>query len=116
MSNLKSLQQKQRDFVQIRQWDKFGSPKNLSMALAVEAAELMQELMWLTDQQIESLAVNYPERFQNVKDELADILLYLLRIADKMQIDLLKSADAKIKKNEIKHPVEKSKQLAAEFS
>ncbi len=116
MTNLKELLQKQRDFVQIRQWDKFGSPKNLSMALAVEAAELMEEFMWLTDEQIESLASKHPERFQNVKEELADVLLYLLRIADKMQIDLLKSADEKIKKNETKHPVQQSIELAAKYS
>lgn len=116
MDSISDLQQKQREFVRSRNWDKFGSPKNLSMALAVEAAELMQEFMWLSDQQIEALPIKYPDRFQNVKEELADVFLYLLRIADTMQIDLIQAGTEKILKNEKKHPIEKSLATAAEFS
>ena len=116
MNEIQALLLKQQDFIQKRNWDKFGSPKNLSMALAVEASELMEEFMWLTDEQIESIPAKHPERFQNIKEEIADVFLYLLRISDALKVDILKSAEEKIAKNEKKHPLEASLDLAKKFS
>jgi NTP pyrophosphatase (non-canonical NTP hydrolase) len=90
-----------RKFVAERDWDQFHSPKNLSMALSIEASELMEHFQWLTEEQSKQLA---PEKLAQVQDELADVLVYLVRLADKLDVDLLAAAAAKIEKNEAKYP------------
>ena len=97
---------KLRDFSEDRDWEQFHSPKNLSMALTVEAAELMEILQWLTEDQSRNLDA---ETLAKVKDEIGDIQIYLARIADKLGIDLLKAADDKLQQNEEKYPVDKAK-------
>lgn len=112
MEALEKIRNQQRQFVKDRNWEQFHSPKNLSMALSVEAAELVEVFMWLNENQISKLATKYPDRFQSAKEEIADVFLYLLRIADVLDIDLLKEAEEKFKKNEQKYPVEKGRELA----
>jgi NTP pyrophosphatase (non-canonical NTP hydrolase) len=103
MDSLEDLKLRLRRFAEERDWDKFHSPKNLSMALIVEAAELVEHFQWLT--QAESLEL--PEdKLQDVKEELADILIYLVRIADKLEVDLIEEAYRKIEKNSRKYPKE----------
>jgi NTP pyrophosphatase (non-canonical NTP hydrolase) len=112
MDQLEEIRKQQRQFVKERDWEKFHSPKNLSMALAVEAGELMEIFMWLSEKQIEVLPTKYPAFYQNAKEEMADVFLYLLRMADVMNIDLLAAVKEKALKNEQKYPIEKGLALA----
>ncbi len=88
-SDLLMLRDKLRAFAEARDWDQFHSPKNLSMALMVEVAELMEHFQWLTEQQSVSLP---PDIKDAVAEELADILLYLVRLSDKLEVDLKEAA------------------------
>jgi len=101
---LRALQQRLAAFATARDWEQFHSPKNLAMALAVEAAELVEEFQWLTEEQSRKLD---PERRERVRLELADVFIYLLRIADRLGVDLLAAADDKIVLNERKYPAER---------
>lgn len=103
--SLDGLKQRLRDFAEERDWEPLLSPKNLSMALIVEAAELVEHFQWLTEEQSYELA---PAKHAEVGYELADILLYLIRIADKLDIDLLDVADRKIALNAIKYPADRT--------
>ena len=102
-SDLSMLRDKLRAFAEARDWDQFHSPKNLSMALMVEAAELMEHFQWLTEAQSAGLSA---ENKQAVGEELADILLYLVRLSDKLDIDLRDTALHKLEKNAVKYPAE----------
>ncbi|MCB1663930.1 MAG: nucleotide pyrophosphohydrolase [Pseudomonadales bacterium] len=106
MHQLESIKLKLRKFAEDRDWDQFHSPKNLSMALIAEAAELVEHFQWLTEQQSYKLSEN---KLGEVEEELADIQIYLVRIADKLNIDLLSAANRKIEINEKKYPPEKVK-------
>jgi NTP pyrophosphatase (non-canonical NTP hydrolase) len=101
---LRALQQRLAAFAAARDWDQFHSPKNLAMALSVEAAELVEEFQWLTEEQSRRLDT---ERRERVRLELADVFIYLLRVADKLGVDLLQAADDKIALNERKYPAER---------
>jgi dCTP diphosphatase len=101
---LRALQQRLAAFAAARDWDQFHSPKNLAMALSVEAAELVEEFQWLTEEQSRSLDA---ERGERVRLELADVFIYLLRMADKLDVDLMRAADDKIAHNERKYPAER---------
>lgn len=102
--SLESLRQTLADFARRRDWDQFHSPKNLSMALIAEAAELVEHFQWLSDEQSRNLS---PDKHREVAMELADILIYLVRTADKLGIDLVASAYDKIAHNEQRYPAEK---------
>lgn len=104
MSILDPLQSRLRAFAFDRDWDQFHSPKNLSMALSGEAAELLEHFQWLTEEQSHQLS---PEKLKEVAFEIADIQIYLIRIADKLGVDILSTVDEKILINEKKYPVGK---------
>jgi len=102
--NTAALQATLRQFAADRQWQPFHTPKNLSTALMVEAAELAEIFQWLTSEQ--SMATrNDPVVHEQVCDEVADVLLYLLQIADHAGVDLEAAVAAKLRKNAVKHPV-----------
>jgi len=101
---LTDLKQRLRQFAAERDWDQFHSPKNLSMALIAEAAELVEHFQWLSEEQSASLP---PDKLVEVEQELADILIYLIRTADKLDIDLIRAAQRKIELNEKKYPSNK---------
>ncbi|MGQ0430371.1 MAG: nucleotide pyrophosphohydrolase [Gammaproteobacteria bacterium] len=101
MRDLEELKRRQRAFVALRDWDKFHSPKNLAMALSVEAAELVELFQWLTEEQS---AAQDAELRRRAAEELADVLWFLVRIADRLDIDLLAAAEAKLGENERKYP------------
>ncbi len=103
MTNLEALRQRLAEFAAMRDWDQFHSPKNLAMALIAEAAELVEHFQWLSEEQSRQLS---PEKKQAVSHEIADILIYLIRIADKLDIDLITAAEAKIQINETRYPVD----------
>tara|TARA_Y100000996_G_scaffold414870_1_gene407144 strand:- start:2150 stop:2500 length:351 start_codon:yes stop_codon:yes gene_type:complete len=100
-------------FAEDRNWDQFHTPKNLSMALSVEASELVEIFQWLNDEESKNLD---EKNLQSVREELADILIYLIRISHKLEIDLKESILEKIKINEIKYPIELSKDNAIKYN
>jgi dCTP diphosphatase len=112
-SDLLMLRDKLRAFTEARDWDQFHSPKNLSMALMVEVAELMEHFQWLTEAQSGNLAT---EKKTVVAEELADILLYLVRLSDKLDVDLLDAALHKLEKNAVKYPAEQVRGSAKKYS
>jgi dCTP diphosphatase len=112
-SDLLMLRDKLRAFAEARDWDQFHSPKNLSMALMVEVAELMEHFQWLTGAQSFDLAA---ENKNAVSEELADILLYLVRLSDKLGVDLLGAALHKLEKNAVKYPAEQVRGSAKKYS
>jgi len=112
-NELESIKLLLRDFAKERDWDQFHSPKNFSMALIVECAELVEHFQWLTDEQSKRLP---EETLEEVSLEMADILLYLIRLADKLDIDLIDVSNKKIELNAIKYPVDKSKGIATKYT
>jgi NTP pyrophosphatase (non-canonical NTP hydrolase) len=112
-SDLLMLRDKLRAFAEVRDWDQFHSPKNLSMALMVEVAELMEHFQWLTEAQSHDLPAKSKDA---VSEELADILLYLIRLSDKLDVDLLKAALHKLEKNAVKYPAEQVRGSAKKYS
>ena len=111
--DLDKIKQIVREFSSERNWDKYHTPKNLSMALSVEASELVEIFQWLTQEESKNID---SKDIQSVKDEVADILIYLIRIADKLDIDLEEAILEKIKKNADKYPVELSKDNAVKYN
>ena len=115
MSNidLDKLKQRIRGFADARDWNQFHSPKNLSMALSVEVAEIVEHFQWLTEEQSKNLPQN---KLDEVEAELADTFIYLIRMADKLDIDLLSATMNKIAVNEQKYPVEKARGNAKKYT
>lgn len=101
-----ALQKAMRDFAQARDWDQFHSPRNLAAALSVEAAELLEHFQWLTDDQSRSLDES---KRAAVAEEIADVLLYLVRLSEKLGIDPIAAAWRKLEVNASKYPVELAK-------
>jgi len=100
--DIKSIQKQLADFANERDWDQFHNPKNLAMALSVEASELVEIFQWLTPKQAESIMST--DENEHVKEEMADIMIYLIRMADKLNIDLERAVTDKIVKNGKKYP------------
>ena len=113
--NLPDIQQKLRKFAEDRNWEQFHSPKNLSMALAAEAAELLEIFQWLTEEESKDI-ISSEKEIEQVKEEIADVFIYLVRLADKLNIDIEKEVLAKIALNEKKYPVELSKNNAVKYN
>jgi NTP pyrophosphatase (non-canonical NTP hydrolase) len=110
---LRALQRRVAAFAAERDWEPFHSPKNLAMALSVEAAELVEEFQWLTEEQSRALDA---ERRERVRLELADVFIYLLRIADKLGVDLVVAANDKIALNEKKYPADRVRGDARKYT
>ena len=96
-----------------RDWGKFHSPKNLAAALSVEASELLEVFMWLTEQESRDISGSI---MSNAKDEIGDVMICLTNLASKLGIDPMKAAFEKIEKNAAKYPVDKSKGRAKKYS
>ena len=105
----------QRNFSQKRNWDQFHTPKNLAAALSVEASELLEIFQWLKDDESKNIMAD-AIKSQNVKEELADVFYYLVRIADILEIDLESTFWDKLQKNELKYPVEKARGNAKKYN
>jgi NTP pyrophosphatase (non-canonical NTP hydrolase) len=103
--SLSDLRDALRAFAAERDWERFHGPKNLAMALIVEAAELVEHFQWLTAEESAGLA---PERLEAVGEEIADVLLYLVRMADVLGIDPVAAARAKMRKNALKYPASRA--------
>ena len=113
--NIKLIQNKLDIFANERNWSQFHSPKNLSMALAAEAAELLEIFQWLTDDQSKGL-INNDKEMLLVKEEIADVFIYLVRLADKMDIDIEKAVLDKMALNEQKYPIELANNNATKYN
>lgn len=113
MKSLQDLQQRLRDFAAARDWEQFHSPKNLAMALIVEAGELLEHFQWLTEEQ--SLRVD-AKTHAKIEEELADVFLYLLRLADRAGVDLEAAAWRKIDRNEEKYPADRVRSSAKKYT
>ena len=111
--SLDDLRNRINTFVTERDWAQFHTPKNLAMAMIVEAAELVEQFQWDTPQESRHLS---PEKREAVAHELADTFVYLLRIAEVLQIDLIAATNAKIKLNALKYPIEKAKGSNAKYT
>ncbi len=113
--SIESLQLALREFAQAREWDRFHSPKNLAMALAGESGELLELFQWLSEE--ESQVANLPAAtHERVQEELADVFLYLVRLADKLNIDLEQAATRKLAANAEKYPVALAKGNAVKYN
>ena len=116
MSNqdsLENLRNRINTFVTERDWTQFHTPKNLAMAMIVEAAELVEHFQWDTPIESQHLA---PEKRVAVSHELADTFVYLLRLAEVLQINLIEAANQKIDLNAQKYPIEKAKGSNAKYT
>lgn len=104
-TTLAELREAVRAFVEERDWAQFHTPKNISMSLAIEAAELMEHFQWLTPDESREVS-RQVEKLTKVGEELADVLCYALALANELGIDVATAFRAKMKKNEQKYPVE----------
>jgi dCTP diphosphatase len=110
---MEELKLKLRKFAEERDWNQYHSPKNLAMALSVEVAELVEHFQWLTEDQS---YINDLEKLEEIKHEIGDILIYLARLSDKLDIDPLAAAKEKMMVNERKYSVEKAKGNAKKYT
>jgi dCTP diphosphatase len=111
--DLEELKSRLREFAEERDWDQFHSPKNLAMALIVEAAELVEHFQWMSEE--DSLKLPHPTR-KEVAEEIADIQIYLVRLADKLGIDILAAAEAKLEENDRKYPASRVRGSSQKYS
>ena len=112
--NVRDLQIRLREFAKERDWEQFHSPKNLAAALAVEAAELLEPFQWMKEEESRRLA-DSPHDYQRVREEIADVQIYLLRLADQLQIDLAEAVEQKLAHNAEKYPVDLSKGTSLKY-
>ena len=110
---MQKLMEALRVFAKERDWDQFHSAKNLAMALSVEAAELLEHFQWLTEEQSDALD---EKKRAAVAEEIADVLIYLVRLADKLGVDPVAEAREKIEKNQAKYPIEQVRGQTKKYS
>jgi len=112
-TELKTLRDRLRRFAAERDWYQFHSPKNLAMALIAEAGELIEHFQWIGEEESANLT---PEQRKAVEGELADVLIYLVRLADKLDVDLASAAISKMALNEVRYPADKVRGSAKKHS
>ncbi len=105
-TTLQNLKDQMRAWVSARQWEKFHLPKNLAASVCIEAAELLELFQWLTPEEAQAKSADASFR-QEVSEEMSDVLMYLISLANAMEIDIAAAVAAKMKKNETKYPAEK---------
>ena len=110
---LTRLRDRLRAFAVARDWDQFHTPKNLAIALSVEAAELLEHFQWLSDKDSLTLPA---DRLGKIEQEMADVFLYLIRLSDVLSVDLIQAADRKIAVNARKYPIEKARGTAKKYT
>ncbi len=113
MADLEVIQKKILSFRNERDWAQFHDPKNLAEALSIEAGELLENFLWKTTEQSRNLTA---EELKNVKEELADIFIFLTYLSEEYKIDLFKEVQNKIAQNAAKYPVEKAKGSAKKYT
>jgi dCTP diphosphatase len=113
VTNLEQLRNALRAFTTARDWDQFHSPKNLAMALSVEAAELLEVFQWVTESDSRNLD---PAAKSAASEEIADVLLYLILLSDELGIDPVAAAERKMVANAQKYPVEKARGTSKKYN
>ena len=113
MTELEELREQLREFAAARDWEQFHSPKNLAMALSVEAGELLEIFQWLTEERSRNLSA---EAKAAASDEIADVLLYLIRLGDQLGIDPIAAARRKIVENAKKYPADKARGSSKKYN
>lgn len=111
--SIEQLRDALRRFSEERDWNQFHSPKNLSMALAVETGELLEHFQWLSEQESQALS---GDKLAEVRAEMADVLIYLVRLADKLGVDLLGAAADKIELNARRYPADQFRGSSRKYS
>ena len=106
MSEIRAITEKIKKFRDDRDWMQFHDPKNMAVSVILEASELLEHFQWKTIEEGEKYA---KQHHAEIKDEIADIALYLFELADNLGINLMSAMEEKLKKNELKYPVEKAK-------
>lgn len=101
-------------FAREREWEQFHAPKNLSMALAAEAGELMEHFLWATSEESRE-AVNDPKKRQKIEEELSDVIIYALEFANMTGVDVAAAIERKMAANAVKYPVEKAKGRSVKY-
>ena len=110
---MEDLRSKITAFIDERDWEQFHSPKNLAMALSVEVAEIVEHFQWLTEEQSRNLS---PQKLAEVREEIGDVVIYLTELADKLGIDLVEAAKAKLEINNRKYPATLVKGKASKYT
>jgi dCTP diphosphatase len=114
-TTISELRERVLAFVHEREWEQFHAPKNLSMALAAEAAELMEHFLWSTPEESKSVAAD-PAKRAKIAEELADVVIYALEFANATGLDVAASIESKIAANARKYPVEKARGRSAKYT
>ena len=109
------IQKRLREFATLRQWEKFHSPNNLSMAVAAEAAELLEIFQWLTEEESREIVAS-ASQMSAVREEIADVLIYLVRLADVLGIEIEAAVSEKMSLNERKYPIEAARGNAVKYN
>ena len=107
-TNIHELKEKIQKFCEDRDWDQFHSAKELTIALIIETAELLEHFRWKSEKEVKEMFENKAKR-EDIEDEMADVLYFLIRLAQRYNIDLSEVLDRKMNKNEQKYPVEKAR-------
>lgn len=115
-TRLSELKASVQAFARERDWEQFHSPKNLSMALAAEAAELMEHFLWADSESSRRLMLERPDKAQKIKEEIADVIIYCLEFANVTGIDVARAIEAKMALNAEKYPVEKAKGKSLKYT
>ena len=113
MSEFDELKEKIRKFVAERDWDQYHTPKNLSMALIAECGELVEHFQWLTEAESADIT---PEGLEEISHEIADVFVYLLRLSDKLGIDMVEAVNHKMLLNEEKYPADEVRGSAKKYT
>jgi len=113
MADLAKLTAAIAEFAAERDWEQFHSPKNLAMALSVEVGELLEHFQWLTENESSDLP---SEELELVSKEIADVQIYLIRLADRLGVDVLEAATAKLEESKIKYPADRARGAAKKYS
>jgi len=113
MNDIKNIIEKIKKFRDDRDWMQFHDPKNMAVSIMLEASELLEHFQWKTIEEVETYA---KQNHNEIKDEIADIALYLFELADNLGIDLINAMEQKLAKNEIKYPIEKAKGNAKKYN
>ena len=115
MIDVEKIMEAQRAFSKARKWERFHTPKNLAMALTVETAELLELFQWLTPQEARAV-MRSPKKAKEVRSEMADVLYYLVRMADKLGVDLEESFWEKMGENKKKYPAHLARGNARKYT
>ena len=110
---MEHLRNEIRTFIEERDWGKFHSPKNLAMALSVEVSEIVEHFQWLTEEQSRNLP---PEKLAELREEIGDVMIYLTELAQKLGIDPVEAAKAKVEINGKKYPADLVKGKASKYT